>query len=70
MKIDPEIATWERIIVRLAMPSLSIDQKMSLWDDIDKNLRKVLHNIVQADDVKQQAQIEVLNKKIFTRMDL
>ncbi len=70
LKADREIAEWEKVIVKLAVPSLTINEKMKLWDDVDKKLRMILRDIVPLDDEKQQSEIETLSRKIFTRMEL
>lgn len=70
LKSDPEITTWEKVIVKLEVPSLTTNAKMTLWDEADKKIRTVLRDIAPANDKEQQSKIETISRRIFTRMEL
>jgi hypothetical protein len=70
VKADPQILTWEKVIVRLTVSGLSLDQKMRLWDDVDVELRKTLHRLASTSDAQERSEIENVTRRLFTHVDL
>lgn len=70
IKNDPQIPMQEKIIVRLAMPDLSFDQKMRVWDHVDIELRKNLQRFARANGASRLDEAESINRKLFTHVDL
>lgn len=69
-KSDPQIPTWEKIIVKLTIPNSSFDQKMRIWDYIDMGLRRTLCKVAQESYPSRIGEIEDVNRRLFTHVDL
>ena len=70
MKSDEEIPMWQKIVVRLAIPTLSFQRKLDVWDQVDAELRDVLHKTTQRVDASKIGEVEAFNKKLFTNVVL
>jgi hypothetical protein len=67
---DPQIPTWEKVVVTLTLPSLDMGEKMRIWDDVDVKLRKALRKISQWSDPSSRQEIEDISKRLFTHVTL
>jgi hypothetical protein len=70
VKRDLEIPAWEKIIVRLTLPGMDLDEKMRVWDHVDMELRKTLRQIAIKDDPAERERLEEISKRLFTHVDL
>jgi hypothetical protein len=69
-KSDPQIPTWEKIIVKLTIPNSSFDEKMRIWDYVDVELRKTLRKMAQESYPSRIDEMEDVNRRLFTHLDL
>lgn len=70
MKKDVEIPSWEKIIVKVTIPNLSLERKLDAWDQIDAELRKVFYETLQRVDASKAEEVDTINKKLLTKVVL
>jgi len=70
VKRDREIPAWEKIIVRLTLPDMDLNEKMRLWDNVDVDLRKALRKIEIKDAPAERDRLEEISKRLFTQVCL
>ncbi|MBU4501676.1 MAG: hypothetical protein KKA79_03735 [Nanoarchaeota archaeon] len=69
---DIELPEWEKLVVSFDIPELGFDEKIIMWDIIDKQIRKVVHELPQARHpyTTRTRYYKDLNKNLFLKMRL
>ena len=66
---DPEIPSWKRNVLRISIDTLDFDEKIRLWDEIDKQIRERL--AMAANDYPDLRQdVKQFSESLFLKIDL
>jgi hypothetical protein len=66
---DIELPDWEKTIITINVGDISFDEKMDLWNEIDKEIRQSIQEI-QSQSPKDGEYLTNLNKTLFTSIEL
>jgi len=70
LRQDIEISEWTKIILTIDAPEMDFDRKMILWDIVDSRVRQTIEEKMQYVSETERKDIEVLNRNLFTKIEL
>jgi len=66
---DPEVPSWKRNVLRIFIDTADFDEKVRLWDQLDKQIRDRLAAAAgDYPDLRQQ--VEQFSESLFLKIDL
>lgn len=72
LRRDVELPEWEQTIIRFKIENKTFEEKMKLWDEIDKKIRRVIKDLKE-DALKKgvdPSEIDKINKNLFVDVEL
>lgn len=67
---DLELPEWERVVLRMRLEGLDFEERMRLWDGLDREVRGALESSLHGQQPQQRTILEEFNNNFYIEMDL
>ncbi len=66
---DLELPTWKRFVLQISISAKDFDERLRLWDELDKAVRKRISELAE-EYPDERAKIFEFEKLLFLRLEM